>query len=140
MRIQKNLILSVKNSENYIPEIFIKIGEFWTSAFHGFFIGFQRCNKSCRSGRVCFSFFSARRVGKGNRKRPCKRGRKNCPGNGRIISKTYSAPSTSRPNFAKFALKNQQEIIQFDENVLNCCDWSGAKECTSCRSQRMLKK
>ena len=36
-------------------------------------------------------------------------------------------------DFTKFALKT------FDKNVLNCWDWSGAKECTSCRSWKMLE-
>ena len=37
--------------------------------------------------------------------------------------------------FSKFALKTHQKN---DEKLLNCCDWSGAKECTSCKSRNIL--
>ena len=34
----------------------------------------------------------------------------------------------------------RQKIINtFDDKWSNCWDWSGAKECTSCRSRKMLK-
>ena len=37
--------------------------------------------------------------------------------------------------FAKFTLKNHQHV---DESLINCWDWSGAEECTSCWSRKML--
>ena len=39
--------------------------------------------------------------------------------------------------FAKIALKRRQK--RFDEILLNCWNWSGAKECTSCRSRKIRR-
>ena len=47
-----------------------------------------------------------------------------------------TAKLMKNPNFCKICV--EKIIKQVDEDVLNCWDVSGAKECTSCRSRTML--
>ena len=42
-----------------------------------------------------------------------------------------------KSQIAKYGLKNHQT---FDDILLNCCDWSGAKEYTSCKSRKNAGK
>ena len=44
---------------------------------------------------------------------------------------------TARGSFLQKKGRQNQQV--FDEKLLNCCDWSGAKECASWGSRKMLK-
>ena len=59
-------------------------------------------------------------------------------------SSTYvrkTTNSSGNPTFCGICAKNKKSSknVNVDENLLNCWDWSGAKECTSCRSRKTLK-
>ena len=57
----------------------------------------------------------------------------------RDLQDLHSSRDLNFQNFANVRQSFFDNLIKFDDFLLNFRDWSGAKECKSCRSRKMQK-